>query len=161
MKLNLPPTVASPQDLAGLASDVHLYAKWASHELIKQKVKAASSTPQPTISPEASALIRAWSHDKPLTQTMLDELVAVLDNYKSTAPSMTITLAAVAPNEVKAKLVAWARTNLAENMLINFQINRHILGGLVVNYGSHIFDWSFRRKLLHSPIAFNEVIGRV
>lgn len=37
MKLTLPDSVASHQDLAGVLNDVHSYAKWASRELIKQK----------------------------------------------------------------------------------------------------------------------------
>ncbi|HRJ05982.1 MAG TPA: F0F1 ATP synthase subunit delta [Candidatus Saccharibacteria bacterium] len=161
MKLSLPDTVASQQDLASLISEVHAYAKWASHELIKQKVSVKTGTPQPAISAAASQLIRDWSGGKPLTQTSIDSLLKELDEYKKTAPSMTITLAAVAPNEVKAKLVGWARANLAPNMLVSFQMNRHILGGMVVNYGSHIFDWSFRRKLLSAEKPFHEVFVNV
>ena len=162
MKLSLPDSVASQQDLASLISEVHEYAKWASHELIKQKagVKKAS-VPQPQVAAVTSQLIRDWSGGKPLTQASIDSLIKELDDYKKSAPSMTITLAAVAPNELKAKLVGWARANLAANMLVSFQMNRHILGGMVVNHGSHIFDWSFRRKLMNAEKPFHEVLKNV
>lgn len=161
MKLVVPDSVASAQDLAAVLADVQTYAKWASRELIKQKVAGKSAGPQPAITPEAGEIIRTWSGGKDLTQTSLDGLVKALEDYKKSAPSVTITLAAVPSGEVKVKLVAWCRKNLAENVLVSFRLNRNILGGLVVAYGSHIHDWSFRRKLLEAEKPFTEVLAGV
>lgn len=161
MKLKLPDTIASSQDLAGVTADVHAYAKWASRELIKQRVSGKSSGKQPDISSEASDLIRTWGGGKPLTQASIDGLIKALDSHKKAAPSITITLAAIPSGELKAKLVGWIRKELAPDMLVNFRLNRNILGGMVVAYGSHIFDWSFKRKLLDSPVTFREVLSRV
>ena len=161
MKLNLPASIASSQDLAAVITDVHTYAKWASRELIKQRVSGKSTGQQPEISPEASDIIRTWSKGKPLTQASIDSLVKTLDEHRKEAPSITVTLAAIPSGELKAKLVGWIRKELASDMLVNFRLNRNILGGMVVSYGSHIFDWSFRRKLLDSPITFHEVLNRV
>jgi len=96
-----------------------------------------------------------------MTQTAIDGLVKALEDYKKSAPSVTITLAAVPSGEVKVRLVAWCRKNLAENVLVSFRLNRNILGGLVVAYGSHIHDWSFRRKLLEAEKPFSEVLASV
>jgi len=161
MKLIVPDSVASAQDLAAVLADVQTYAKWASRELIKQKVAGKSAGAQPVITPEAAEIIRTWSGGKDLTQTSLDGLVKALEDYKKSAPSVTITLAAVPSGEVKVKLVAWCRKNLAENVLVSFRLNRNILGGLVVAYGSHIHDWSFRRKLLEAEKPFSEVLHSV
>ncbi len=161
MKLTLPASVASAQDLSAVVNDVHTYAKWASRELIKQKVSGKSTGPQPELSSDASAIIRAWSGGKALTQTSIDGLVKALEEYKKTAPSITITLAAVPSGEVKTKLVAWCRKEIDQNVLVSFRLNRNILGGMVVAYGSHIHDWSFRRKLLEAPKSFHEVLARV
>lgn len=161
MKLTLPDSVASAQDLATILGDVHTYAKWASRELIKQKVSGKSTGPHPEISSDASAIIRAWSSGKALTQTNIDSLVKALEDYKKAAPTITITLAAVPSGEVKAKLVAWCRKEIAQDVLVSFRLNRNILGGMVVAYGSHIHDWSFRRKLLEAPKPFHEVLAHV
>lgn len=161
MKLTLPASVASAQDLSAVVNDVHTYAKWASRELIKQKVAGKSTGPQPELSADASAIIRAWSGGKALTQTSIDGLVKALEDYKKSAPSITITLAAVPSGEVKTKLVAWCRKEIDQNVLVSFRLNRNILGGMVVAYGSHIHDWSFRRKLLEAPKSFHEVLARV
>lgn len=161
MKLVIPDSVASAQDLAAVLADVQAYAKWASRELIKQKVAGKSAGSQPVISPEAADIIRSWSGGKDMTQTSIDGLVKALEDYKKSAPSVTITLAAVPSGEVKVKLVSWCRKNLAENVLVSFRLNRNILGGLVVAYGSHIHDWSFRRKLLEAEKPFSEVLNGV
>lgn len=161
MNLTMPDKVASAQDLAAVLTDVRSYAKWASNELIKQKVSGKSAGTQPVISPEASDIIRSWSQGKSMTQASIDKLVASLEDYKKTAPSITITLAAVPSGEVKSSLVAWCRKELNKNILVSFRLNRNILGGMVVAYGSHIHDWSFRRKLLEAEKPFTEVLASV
>lgn len=161
MKLTLPDSIASSQDLTALINDVHVYAKWASKELIKQKVAGKSAGSQPEISPEAATVIRSWGGGKALTQPVIDSLVKALEEHKKTAPSVTITLAAIPSGEVKSKLVGWCRKELDQAILVSFRLNRNILGGMVVAYGSHIHDWSFRRKLLDSPKQFHEVLAGV
>lgn len=161
MKLTLPDSIASDQDLAAVLSDVHSYAEWASRELIKQKVAGKSAGNQPDISPDSAAIIRSWGDGKPLTQASIDGLVKALENYKKSAPTITITLAAVPSGDVKSKLVGWCRKNIDAGVLVSFRLNRNILGGMVVAYGSHIHDWSFRRKLLDAPKPFHEVLANV
>lgn len=161
MKLVLPDSVASMQDLNAVINDVHAYAKWASRELIKQKVAGKSAGAQPVVTAEASSIIRDWSAGKPLTQTSIEGLVSALDAYKKSAPTVTITLAGVPSGDVKTKLVSWCRKELNPGMLVSFRLNRNILGGMVVAYGSHIHDWSFRRKLMDAERPFSEVLAGV
>jgi hypothetical protein len=154
----MPDTIASAQDLGALINDVHAYATWASRELIKQKVAGKSAGAQPDMSKEAADIIRAWGDGKPLTQTKIDSLIKALEEYKKAAPTVTITLAGIPSGDVKAKLVAWCRKELAETVLVSFRLNRNILGGMVVAYGSRIHDWSFRRKLLDAERPFSDVL---
>jgi len=161
MNMTIPDSVASMQDLNTVINDVNTYARWASRELIKQKVAGKSSGAQPLVSPEASQIIREWSGGKPVTQSSIEDLVKSLSDYKKTAPSVTITLAAVPSGEVKTKLVGWCRKELSPGMLVSFRLNRNILGGMVVAYGSHIHDWSFRRKLMDAQKPFHEVLAHV
>lgn len=161
MTLVIPPSVASMQDLTSVMNDIHTYAKWASRELIKQKVAGKSTGAQPAIGAEASQIIREYSAGKQLTQAMIENLVKDLEAYKKTAPTVTITLAGVPSGDVKTKIVSWCRKELAEGILVSFRLNRNILGGMVVAYGSHIHDWSFRRKLMDAHKPFHEVLQSV
>jgi hypothetical protein len=161
MRLTLPETVASTQDLAAIITEAHDYAKWVSRETIKQKVAGKTSGSAPIISTEALTIIRTWAAGKPVTKPVIDDLVKALDDYRKSAPTMTITLAAIPSGDLKTNLVRWCRTEINPNILITFRLNRAILGGMVIAYGSHIHDWSFRRKLMEPSKPFHEVLAHV
>lgn len=161
MKLQLPNSVSSSQDVMALANEVRTYGQWFSHNAIKAHVHAKRGTPPPVVSPAAMDLIRFSSGKKLLSQKNLDDLVVALEDFKNSAPSLTITLAAPATNDVKHTLVSWCRENIAPNILVSFQFNSTLLGGMVVRYGSHVFDWSFRRQILAAKANFPEVLRRV
>jgi len=161
MKLNLPNSVASAQDLAALLLEVREYARWVTHESIKKRVDVAHSSVAPILSPSTTELLRIWEAKKPLDRQHLDELIEALEKYKDTARSITITLSAPPTSSLKATLVAWCRQNLAPNVLVTFQFNATLLGGMVVRYGSRVFDWSFKRQLLANRASFPEVLRRV
>ncbi|MGH7197049.1 MAG: F0F1 ATP synthase subunit delta [Candidatus Saccharimonadales bacterium] len=161
MKLQLPNSVSSAQDVGVLALEIKDFSKWFAHNAIKQRVHAKRGTPPPEVSPAAMELIRSWSGKKQLTGQMLDELLDALEHFKQSAPTLTVTLAAPATNSVKVALVTWCRENIAPNVLVSFQLNTTLLGGMVLRYGSRVFDWSFRRQILAARVNFPEVLRRV
>ncbi|HET8709361.1 MAG TPA: F0F1 ATP synthase subunit delta, partial [Candidatus Saccharimonadales bacterium] len=91
----------------------------------------------------------------------LDKNMRALEDYARTAPHLTITLAAPAPASLKQTLTAWCRQNLAPNMLVTFEFNSSLCGGMVVRYGSRMFDWSFRRQIMENKQKFPEVLRNV
>lgn len=157
----LPPSVSSAQDLTSLTLEVRSYAKWYSQYATAAKVKAKYKEEQPELSPTATELIRAWGKQSPLSQKSLDELIKTLEQTASHAPVMTITLAAPATTEVKRALVDWCRTNIHQDILVTFRFNSTILGGMVVRFGSKIYDWSFRRTILNERQKFGEMVTNV
>lgn len=161
MKLKLPNTIASPQDVLSLLLEIKEYSKWFLHESIKIESHVKKITKSPELSVGAKELLHDWSDKKPLTTSRLDELIEMLEKYNNNAPTMTIILAAPATNDIKKNLVEWCRKNLAKDMLINFSFNSNILGGIIVRIGSHIFDWSFRRQILAEKNKIPEVLSRV
>lgn len=161
MRLQLPSSIASLQDLSTLEMEMKEYTKWFSHNAIKVKVHAKNSTPPPALSPAGLELLRTWSAKKMLTEQDLAALIKELGELKTSAPSMTITLAAPAGKDLKQTLVDWSRKNVAPNIMVSFQFNASLLGGMVVSYKSRVFDWSFRRQILESRQTFAEVLRRV
>lgn len=161
MKLKLPDSVASPQDLTALILEVHEYTRWFGHEAIKKQTDAKHHSEPPALSPATIKFIYEWRAKKTLTQQSLDELATLLERHSHTAPSITLTLAAPPTSHIKTTLVAWCRENIDANILVNFQFNATLLGGIVVRYGSRVFDWSFRRQLLAARERFPEVLRRV
>jgi len=160
-RINLPDSVASLQDLTALMLEVREYTKWFSHNAILQRVSKKRVTRPMPLSPSASMLLRDWENIQPITVRSLDELIDILNLYKNTAPTITITLAAPATNDIKHTLIGWCRTNIAPNIMVAFGFNATLLGGMVVHHGSRIFDWSFRRQILNGRERFGEVLRRV
>lgn len=161
MKINLPDSVASTQDLASLLLEFHDYSKWYSHNSILKRTGSKQGSDAPTLSTSATELFRAWTTKNPLSQSSLDELIVFLEQYNTGASVITITLAAPATRDIKSLLVGWCRKNISENILVTFKFNATLLGGMVVQRGSHIFDWSLRRDILAEKHKFPEVLRRV
>lgn len=161
MKLLLPSSVSSEQDLIGLTLELQAYAKWFSHNAVKERVHAKHTTQPPALSRGALELLRSSTAQKLLSQRDLDELLVLLSQCQKTARTITITLAAPASADLKESLVGWCRTAISPSILVSFKFNSTLLGGMVVRYGSHLFDWSFRRQLLANRAAFPEVLRRV
>ncbi len=145
--LQLPATVLSVQDVESLIIEVREYAKWLSHNSVKQRMSIAGDTGQPDMTAAAQVIIAGAGAD-------LDSLLADLEDLRDNAPRLTITLAAPAGGELKRALATWCRSNIEADVLVSFQFNSTLLGGMVVRYGSHIFDWSFRRQVLDKRSSF-------
>jgi hypothetical protein len=161
VKLKLPDSVASSQDVTALQLELRDYARWFTHESIKQRTHVSRKSDEPILSSACKELLATHGNKKELDRSSLDNLIKELERYNRTASVITLTLAAPATGSVKLSLVKWCRANIAPDVLINFQFNATILGGMVVRYGSHVFDWSFRRKILASRANFPEVLRRV
>lgn len=161
MKLKIPNSIASPQDINDIIIELHDFSKWYGHESIKSNLHAGKKSDPPVMSPSASALLQEWQVKNNLNQSSIDELVNNLKDCLKNSPSITITLAAPPTVNIKSNLVQWCRNNISTDILVNFQFNRVILGGMVVRYGSRIFDWSFRKQILAARNKFPEVLRHV
>lgn len=159
--LSLPPTIVSPQDLARLEVELTHFADWFHHNAIKQEMHIAKGTAMPGLTPECISVLRTISQNGTLTQASLDTLQIELRNLRQSAATISVTLAAPAGAQLKQQITEWCRRELDPSMLVDFRFNATILGGMVVRYGSHVFDWSFRRAILAKRHEFAEVLRRV
>ncbi|MEO5499742.1 MAG: F0F1 ATP synthase subunit delta [Candidatus Saccharimonadales bacterium] len=159
--MNLPSSISSLQELNVLGLELREYSKWFAHNAIKERVHAKNATLPPALSAGASELMRSSSTGKLLSQTILDTLIKDIEMLKKTAPSATITLAAPVNNQTKLSLVGACRTNIENNLLVTFKFNSTLCGGMVIQYGSRVFDWSFRRQILENRAQFTEILKRV
>lgn len=161
MKHPLPNSVSSLQDLAALEVDIKEYAKWFTHNEIKSRLHAKKGSPPPIVSNGALEMIRTVSSGTLLTHKHLDSLLTDIATFRKQAESLTITLAAPASGEMKKTLVSWCREHISHNILVSFSFNSTLCGGMVIRYGSHVYDWSFRRTILNERGRFTEVLRRV
>ena len=161
MKSNVYDLIETPQDIKALILDVRKYARWYLHNDVKKRASVANSEELAVISQGAGRLISELASDEGLSQADLDTLIAELEKVAAQSPVARITLAAPPSNALKKKLIGWCREHIAAEMLIDFQFSASILGGMVMQYGSHVYDWSFRRQILASRSTFAEILHRV
>jgi hypothetical protein len=159
--INLQDNIYSREDLREVILEVKKYASWYAQTAIKMQVTNNDSYEEPQFLPTAVNIINAWIKENPISSKSLDALVEALEAYAASAPIITITLAAPTPNSLKKVLVDWCRKNVAPDALIDVRFNATMLGGMVVQYGSHIHDWSFKRQILATRGKFPEVMRNV
>lgn len=159
--IKLPDAICSPQDLTTLILEIREYARWYEHESVKQRTGTKTRSTQPLLSVTTTAFLRGASTNGTLQPVQLETLIHDLEEYKKSAPTITLTLATPAPERIKKDLTAWCRAQLSSTVLVSFEHNHTLLGGMVVRYGSHVHDWSWRRALLTTQTSFSEVLARV
>jgi hypothetical protein len=161
VSLNIRNYVYSQQDLKAAILEVKKYTTWFNQTEVKMRVTKNNSYELPEISPVATNIINEWLEGKPPDAKSLEKLIATLEDFEAAAPRVTITLAAPPPGSLKQTITEWFRQNVDPNILVNFKFNGTILGGMVVSYGSHVHDWSFRRQVLSARTKFPEVLRNV
>ena len=161
MSLNLQNDISSRQDLRAVILEIQNCAAWLAQSQVKAKVSGKQDSQPPTISHAADDLIKQWHGKNAVSPKTLDELVKTLKDFESKAGRISITLAAPAPARLRQELVAWCRQNINPNILVDFKFNSTMLGGMVVQYDSHVHDWSFRRQILAGRDKFAEVLRHV
>lgn len=158
---SLPAAISSPGDVTALILEIRSYQQWYGQYTNAQRAGTQYRGSQPELSGTAGEVIRGWAASAPLSAERLEELIAELEHIQKTAPVITITLAASATTEVKRALVGWCREQINETILVSFRFNATILGGMVVRYGSRVYDWSFRTQLMNNRHRFPEVLTHV
>jgi hypothetical protein len=161
VKIDIPESVSSLEDLAELLRELRLYTRWFLHESIKKQVDAGSRAPIPELSPASKALLQTLEKDGKLNSRGLENLVKTIESFQKNASPVVITLAAPATTGIKTMIVDWCRKNISGDVLVSFHHDSSILGGIVIRNKSRVVDLSFRRKLFESDVNFVEVLGRV
>jgi F0F1-type ATP synthase delta subunit len=162
MTFNLTPWLNSPMRLGQVIAELQDYALWYAHNKIQRQfddVKPSADTPK--LSVQSLALLAQIQKEQPVKGESFDEILVRLTQISQTAPVVTVTLAAIPSEGLKQAIVQWLRDHIDPNVLVAFQLNSALLGGLVVRLGSHIYDWSFRRQIVEQKNRFAEVLNRV
>ncbi len=161
MTLSIPDTIVSPQDLTGLILSLHRYASDLQKASIKRRATKHTNGNTLPVPEDVAQFLAAQHISDTANTTTIKECITALESLRKSATVITITLATQPTMDVIRQLTTWCRSNISKNVLVRFEHNRLLLGGMVVRSGSHIYDWSFRRALQNTPTSFSEVLRRV
>lgn len=158
--LPLPDDVYSPDQMSVAILELSDYQ----NALRDALVHTTAGSKKPTETPEPSAHLASLASSANIdlqNAAALDTLRKQLELLLRKAPVAHITLAAVPSLTIKRKLVAWFRQEISPYMLLTFTARTDLGGGIVVQAGSHLYDFSFKRQLLANKQKITEIAQRV
>jgi hypothetical protein len=148
--------VFSPGQLSEIVAELQSYRGKLRDSAVRAKATKSKNTELPDLSEWLTNLLHT-SGVKPDDSSGLEaaykELQAILKN----APVMHVTLAAPAGRTLKRQLTVWFRTQVHPNSLLMFAIRSDIGGGMLLQAGSHFYDYSFRDRLLANKSRLMEI----
>lgn len=110
--------------------------------------------PQP---PSGLARVFATMAVSPSSPEDLDMLKSQLKNFLEKSQVVNIILSSIPSTSVKYQLTTWFRQQINPNLLINFSARADIGGGIIVQIGSRIYDFSFKSSLIANKAKIAEL----
>jgi hypothetical protein len=157
----LPDSIYSPEQLKALTLELERLISWRSRQDIKEKGgHAVATVPDFELSLE---IIDLLGPTEMIARLSADRLEHWQDNLQdlSRQPVTHITLASPVPENLRVALVKWFRSHISPTALLKFEVNRNVVGGMVIRTSNRIIDCSFRSKLLENRNNIPEILRRV
>lgn len=89
-----------------------------------------------------------------------EKLLDSLETMRSSVPVARITLADMPGTDLKQKITTWFRSEIHPDFLLTFIARADIGGGLILQAGAHIYDLSFRKKILDNRQRLGEIYSK-
>lgn len=156
MSVHLPIDVFSPGQLSEIVAELQSYRGKLRDAAVRAKATKSKVTEPPELSEWLANLLHTSGvapDDAPALDTAYKELQTILKD----APVMHVTLAAPAGRTLKRQLTVWFRTQVHPNSLLTFAARSDIGGGMLLQAGSHFYDYSFRDRLLGNKSRLMEI----
>lgn len=150
--MKLPPELYSPDTLSFAIMELSHYSG-ALRDYAARATAGHAPQPQP---PEVLAHILDIL-DVPNDLEAIENLRKNLEQHLLKAPTVHLILAAFPSSAVKRQLAQWFRAEISNDILLTFAVRSDIGGGIVVQAGSHLYDFSFKRTLLSNKARISEI----
>lgn len=155
--MNLPIELYSPDQLSAIMLELFTYTGNLRDTMVRAKTAHRKGTPK---APEISAMLLGVLHLADVAADDLDKtekLLKELEHIRAHAPVIRITLAGLPNRELKQQLTVWFREQIHPSALLTFSVRSDIGGGIVLQAGSHIYDFSFKKQLLGKKQRIGEI----
>lgn len=155
----LPLDLYSPEQLSAVIIELREYSSALRDMQVRAKMAKSEITP-----PHTSALLLGVIHSTEANatdMTAIEKLLHQLEAIRDKAPTAHIMMAALPNRDLKRKLIEWFRTQIHPYMLLTFATRTDIGGGIIMQAGSHIYDYSFRQQLLNNKHRISEIYNSV
>ena len=158
--VHLPIDLYSPDQLSAIILELRGHIG----KLRDTAVRAKAQHAEVGAPPHTSALLLGvfkgagiTSTDQQAAEKLLNELEAIRDK----APAVHLMMAALPNRDLKRKLTVWFRAEIHPYTMLTFATRMDIGGGIIIQAGSHIYDYSFRQQILGHKARISEIFKRV
>lgn len=159
--LRLPLDLYSSEQVGIVLLELRQHLGELRHATVRAKV---SKKPEAMEMPHFSALLTALLHDSKVKLNdvaKLEEIEAQLEALRQKAPVVHIVLSALPNRTIKRQFTGWLRTNIHPATLMTFATRADIGGGIVLQAGSHIYNFSFKEMLITNKPRISEIFANV
>ena len=160
MLVHLPTDLYSPEQLSAVVIELRTYIGVLRDATVRARATKSEVSAPGHLSALLLGVFRgagADSTDIEASEKLLKELEAIRDK----APAVHLMMAALPNRDLKRKFTDWFRASVHPYTLLTFATRADIGGGIVVQAGSHIYDYSFRQQILANRTRISEIYARV
>lgn len=113
--------------------------------------------------PKTSALLLGVFNSVGVKHEDLDaaeKTLKILQEVRKTSPVVHITLPDTPSRTLKRQFTVWFRTQINPTTLLSFALRTDMGGGVIVQAGSHIYDFSLKKKVINNRKQIYEIYKR-
>ena len=158
--VRLPVDLYSPEQLGAIIIELRSYIAG----LRDANVRAKTAHTEAAAPGHTSALLMGAMHGanvKAADMSALEKLLKELEGIRDKAPAVHLMMAALPNRELKRKLTEWFRGQIHPYTLLTFATRADIGGGMIIQAGSHVYDYSFRQQILGNKQRIAEIFNSV
>ncbi len=159
--LRLPIDLYSTDQLGAAMLELHDHVSALRNSSVKAKAAGNKARPD---APHVSALLLGIFHGAgvaPDDRVASEALLHALELVRNKAPIAHVTLPALPNRTLKRQLTVWFRAEIHPHTFLTFATRSDIGGGLILQIGSHTYDFSFRQQLLGNKHRIAEIYNSV
>jgi hypothetical protein len=156
VELHLPLDLHSPDHVSGVLVELQKYRGELRDSVVRAKAGGKGGKPDMTEHLEGLLKSSGVTTDN---EPALEALAKILDTTLKKAPVMHVLLAAPATRTFKRQITVWFRSQVHPHSLLTFAARSDIGGGIILQAGSHMYDYSFRSAILDNKKRLMELAG--
>lgn len=157
--LKLPPDLNSPDQIGVIMLELNRYIGQLRDLQIRAKTHSKTHQQIAALSELLTLVLQTSNIDAQDIQE-LEKALSKLEELRHNAPLVRIILAAQPSDDLKNQITDWFRSQIDRNMLITFSARSDIGGGLILQAGSHVYDLSFRKKLIDNKNLIGDLLAK-
>jgi hypothetical protein len=157
--ISLPVDMYSTDQLSAVMLELRDYCNVLRDTSARKKITHAAEEV-----PHVSALLLGVLHGAGIRAGNYDDaegLLKELESLRSKAVVAHVTLAALPTRTLKRQLTVWFRAEIHPSAFLTFVMRSDIGGGIIVQMGSRLYDFSFREVLLNNKARIGEIFSSV